>query len=85
MNPTQERRQEDRRNLLAADASGAHMQRKAAEERAAKAEADRDELLAALVEMVERFEPNAWGSNVNKEDALVAARAAIAKVTGSAA
>lgn len=40
------------------------------------------ELLEALQEMVEFFQPNAWGSNDNKVDALASARAAIAKATG---
>ncbi len=39
----------------------------------------RDELLSALKEMVEFFQPNAWGSYDNQRDALKAAWAAIAK------
>lgn len=39
------------------------------------------ELLDALCQMVEFFQPNAWGSNENRVDALANARAAIAKAT----
>ena len=42
----------------------------------------RDELLAALKEMVEFFQPNAWGSYDNQRDALKAAWAALAKCEG---
>lgn len=45
-------------------------------------QARRDELLTALCEMVEFFQPNAWGSNENRTDALANARAAISKATG---
>lgn len=41
------------------------------------------ELLEALQEMVEFFQPNAWGSSTNRSDALAKASAAIAKATGA--
>lgn len=37
----------------------------------------------ALCEMVERFEPNAWGSADNRRDALENARAAIAALSAT--
>lgn len=47
-----------------------------------RVDSQRDDLLAALCEMVEFFQPNAWGSNENRKDALANASAAIAKATG---
>lgn len=44
----------------------------------------RDDLLHALKAMVEFFQPNSWGSNDNKVDALADARAAISKAEGRA-
>nr|WP_312374893.1 hypothetical protein [Delftia acidovorans] len=43
----------------------------------------RDALVAALAEMYEFFEPNAWGSSTNRSNALDNARAALALVKGS--
>lgn len=43
------------------------------------------ELLEALHEIVEFFQPNAWGSVTNRNDALAKARAAITKATGETA
>ena len=41
--------------------------------------AQRDDLLSALSEMVERFSPNAWGSDDNRRDALNEAQAVLNK------
>lgn len=41
--------------------------------------AQRDELISALSEMVERFAPNAWGSAENRRDALNEAQAVLDK------
>lgn len=43
----------------------------------------RDALVAALAEMYEFFEPNAWGSSTNRSNALDNARAALALVKGA--
>ena len=42
----------------------------------------RDALLAALAEMYEFFEPNAWGSSTNRSNALINALATLALVKG---
>ena len=43
----------------------------------------RNALVAALAEMYEFFEPNAWGSSTNRSNALDNARAALALVKGA--
>lgn len=43
----------------------------------------RDALVAALAEMYEFFEPNAWGSSTNRSNALDNARATLALVKGA--
>ena len=42
----------------------------------------RDALVAALAEMYEFFEPNAWGSSTNRSNALINALATLALVKG---
>lgn len=57
---------------------------KGASAHAKRLETVNEDLLDALSEMVERFEPHAWGSSDNRRDALENARAAIAKARGEA-
>lgn len=87
-----DRRAQDRRAVPAADASGAHFQRKAAEERAALAEqqlaivtAERNQLLMALEMIADDFQ-HCNSGNFGDRGAAYAetARTAIAKATGSA-
>lgn len=77
-----DRRAADRRILPAADALGAHMQRKAADERAALAEQQRDELLAFVQAYLAWVQPCI--RDIGMAQLEDAARALVAKATGSA-